>query len=162
MATMMSGKSFGLNVSKDGYLFYSENFTPDLNQIHKPFIIEIPLKKIEIGGLVILYNIFFESGKFNLLPESKIELQQLIRFMKDNPSVSIEIGGHTDDIGDEKSNIELSESRARTVYEYLIGNQINSKSITYKGYGEELPINNNTTEDSRKNNRRIEFKITNK
>jgi outer membrane protein OmpA-like peptidoglycan-associated protein len=82
--------------------------------------------------------------------------------MKDNPSVSIEIGGHTDDIGDEKSNIELSESRARTVYEYLIGNQINSKSITYKGYGEELPISNNTTEDSRKNNRRIEFKITNK
>jgi flagellar motor protein MotB len=162
MATMMSGKSFGLNVSKDGYLFYSENFTPDLNQIHKPFIIEIPLKKIEIGGLVILNNIFFESGKFNLLPESKIELQQLIRFMKDNPSVSIEIGGHTDDIGDEKSNIELSESRARTVYEYLIGNQINSKSITYKGYGEELPINNNSTEESRKNNRRIEFKITNK
>ena len=124
--------------------------------------LKLVIEKIEIGGQVILNNIFFESGKFNLLPESKIELQQLIRFMKDNPSVSIEIGGHTDDIGDEKSNIELSESRARTVYEYLIGNQINSKKITYKGYGEGLPINNNITEDNRKNNRRIEFKITNK
>ena len=162
LATMMAGKSFGLNVSKDGYLFYSQNFTPDLNSINKPFIIEIPLKKIEIGGLVILNNIFFESGKFNLLPESKIELQQLIRFMRDNPTVSIEIGGHTDDIGDEKSNIELSENRARTVFEYLLSNQIKSNQISYKGYGEELPINDNTTEENRKNNRRTEFKIINK
>jgi len=162
LATMMAGKSFGLNVSKDGYLFYSQNFTPDLNSINKPFIIEIPLKKIEIGGLVILNNIFFESGKFNLLPESKTELQQLIRFMIDNPTVSIEIGGHTDDIGDEKSNIELSENRARTVFEYLLSNQIKSNKISYEGYGEGLPINDNTTEENRKNNRRIEFKITNK
>ena len=162
LATMMAGKSFGLNVSKDGYLFYSQNFTPDLNSINKPLIIEIPLKKIEIGGLVILNNIFFESGKFNLLPESKIELQQLIRFMRDNPTVSIEIGGHTDDIGDEKSNIELSENRARTVFEYLLSNQIKSNQISYKGYGEELPINDNTTEENRKNNRRTEFKIINK
>jgi flagellar motor protein MotB len=162
LATMMAGKSFGLNVSKDGYLFYSQNFTPDLNSINKPFIIEIPLKKIEIGGLVILNNIFFESGKFNLLPESKIELQQLIRFMRDNPTVSIEIGGHTDDIGDEKSNIELSENRAHTVFEYLLSNQIKSNQISYKGYGEELPINDNTTEENRKNNRRTEFKIINK
>jgi outer membrane protein OmpA-like peptidoglycan-associated protein len=82
--------------------------------------------------------------------------------MIDNPTVSIEIGGHTDDIGDEKSNIELSENRARTVFEYLLSNQIKSNKISYKGYGEGLPINDNTTEENRKNNRRIEFKITNK
>ncbi|MDP3469965.1 MAG: OmpA family protein [Daejeonella sp.] len=162
LATMMAGKSFGLNVSKEGYLFYSENFTPNLNMINKPFIIEIPLQKIEIGGLVILNNIFFESGKFNLLPESKTELQQLIRFMKDNPSVSIEIGGHTDDIGDEKSNLELSENRAQTVYNYLVSNHVSATKISYKGYGEALPINDNSNEDNRQNNRRTEFKIIRK
>jgi outer membrane protein OmpA-like peptidoglycan-associated protein len=158
----MAGKSFGLNVSKDGYLFYSQNFTPDLNLINKPFILEIPLKKIEVGGLVILNNIFFESGKYNLLPESKTELQHLIRFMKENPSVSIEIGGHTDDVGDEKSNLELSENRARTVYDYLVSNSISVNKISYKGYGEGLPLNDNSSEENRKNNRRTEFKITTK
>ena len=162
LATMMAGKSFGLNVSKDGYLFYSQNFTPDLNLINKPFILEIPLKKIEVGGLVILNNIFFESGKYNLLPESKTELQHLIGFMKENPSVSIEIGGHTDDVGDEKSNLELSENRARTVYDYLVSNLISANKISYKGYGEGLPLNDNSSEENRKNNRRTEFKITTK
>ena len=162
LATMIAGKSFGLNVSKDGYLFYSQNFTPDLNLINKPFILEIPLKKIEVGGLVILNNIFFESGKYNLLPESKTELQHLIGFMKENPSVSIEIGGHTDDVGDEKSNLELSENRARTVYDYLVSNLISANKISYKGYGEGLPLNDNSSEENRKNNRRTEFKITTK
>ncbi|HQS06812.1 MAG TPA: OmpA family protein, partial [Daejeonella sp.] len=135
---------------------------PDLNLINKPFILEIPLKKIEVGGLVILNNIFFESGKYNLLPESKTELQHLIGFMKENPSVSIEIGGHTDDVGDEKSNLELSENRARTVYDYLVSNLISANKISYKGYGEELPLNDNSSEENRKNNRRTEFKITTK
>jgi len=162
LATLTVGKSFGLNISKNGYLFYSQNFTPDLNLVNKPFILEIPLKKIEIGGLVIMNNIFFESGKFNLLPESKIELQQLIRFMNENPSVSIEIGGHTDDIGDEKSNMELSNERARTVYNYLLSKHIPASKISYKGYGESIPLIDNSTEENRKNNRRTEFKITTK
>jgi len=162
LATMMAGKSFGLNVSKDGYLFYSQNFTPEMNLINKPFILEIPLQKIEIGGLVILKNIFFESGQFNLLPESKTELQQLIRFIRENPTVSIEIGGHTDDIGDIKSNLELSENRARTVYNYLLSNQVSANMISFKGYGEGLPLNDNATEVNRKNNRRTEFKIIRK
>jgi len=162
LATLTVGKSFGLNISKNGYLFHSQNFTPDLNLINKPFILEIPLKKIEIGGLVIMNNIFFESGKFNLLPESKIELQQLIRFMNENPSVSIEIGGHTDDIGNEKSNLELSNERARIVYNYLLSKHIPASKISYKGYGESIPLIDNSTEENRKNNRRTEFKITTK
>jgi outer membrane protein OmpA-like peptidoglycan-associated protein len=120
------------------------------------------LQKIEVGGLVILNNIFFESGQFNLLSESKTELQHLIHFMKENPTVSIEIGGHTDDVGDEKSNLELSENRARTVYNYLLSNQVSANKISYKGYGEGLPLNDNSTEENRKNNRRTEFKIIRK
>jgi outer membrane protein OmpA-like peptidoglycan-associated protein len=162
LATMTSGKSFGLNVSKDGYLFYSQNFTPDMSLYTKPFRIEVPLQKIEPGRLVVLNNIFFESNKFDLLAESKTELQQLIRFMNENPTVSIEIGGHTDNIGDDQSNLELSENRAKMVYNYLITNKINDKKISFKGYGEGLPLNDNLTEENRKNNRRTEFKIITK
>lgn len=162
MATMITGKSFGLNVSKEGYLFYSHNFTTDPNLVNKPFFIEVPLHKTETGSMVVLNNIFFESNQFNLLPESKTELQQLITFLKENPSVTIEIGGHTDNIGDDKSNQNLSENRAKTVYEYLVKNKIPIQKLSFKGYGESQPINDNLSEENRKNNRRTEFKITTK
>lgn len=162
LATITGGKSFGLNVSKEGYLFYSKNFTSEQNQVNQPLTIKVPLQKIEVGALVILNNIFFESNKFDLLPESQIELQQLVRFLNDNPRLSIEIGGHTDDIGDELSNQKLSENRAKIVYDYLIKNQINASRISFMGYGESKPLNGNLTEENRKNNRRTEFKITTK
>ena len=160
MATMPLGKSFGMNVSKEGYLFYSENFQLDSkNLINKPFNLKIPLQKIEIGGMVVLNNIFFESNKFELLPESKVELQQLITFLNVNPKITIEIDGHTDDIGNGQSNKILSENRSKTVYKYLIINKITADRISYKGSGESKPIADNTTEAGRKINRRTEFKI---
>ena len=162
LATLPAGNSYGLTVSKEGYLFYSQNFTLTGDHENKPFSIEVPLQKIEIGGMVILNNIFFETNKYDLLPESKTELQQLIFFLKENPTISIEIGGHTDNIGEDESNLILSKNRAKTVYEYLIINKIPLKNISFKGYGESQPISDNTTEQGRKNNRRTEFKITNK
>jgi len=162
LATLPAGNSYGLTVSKEGYLFYSQNFTLTGDFENKPFSIEVPLQKIEIGGMVILKNIFFETNKYDLLPESKTELQQLILFLRENPTVSIEIGGHTDNIGESESNLILSKNRAKTVYEYLIINKISLRNNSFKGYGESLPISDNTTEQGRKNNRRTEFKITNK
>lgn len=162
LATMSPGNSYALNVSKSGYLFYSQNFTPDFNQAIKPYIIEVPLQKIEIGGMVVLNNIFFETNMFNLLPESKSELGQLIQFLKENSAVSIEIAGYTDNIGDEKSNQILSENRAKTVYDYLVLNKVPMSSLSFKGYGESTPINDNSTEENRKNNRRTEFRIVKK
>jgi outer membrane protein OmpA-like peptidoglycan-associated protein len=162
LATMTPGSSFALNVSKPGYLFYSQNFTPDLKQAMKPYLIEVPLQKIEIGGMVVLNNIFFETNKFDLLPESKTELGQLILFLKENPAVSIEIAGHTDNIGDDKSNQVLSESRAKTVYDYLVANKVPASKLSFKGYGETMPVNDNSTDENRKINRRTEFKILKK
>jgi flagellar motor protein MotB len=162
LATMMSDKSFGLNVSKDGYLFYSQNFSPGANLEGKPFIIQVPLQKIEVGGLVVLNNIFFESNKFELLPESKSELLLLVKFLNDNPRIKIEIGGHTDNIGDEPSNQKLSESRAMSVYNFLINNNISKDKLSFKGYGESYPLADNSTEEGRKSNRRTEFKIIDK
>ena len=162
LATMTPGNSFALNVSKPGYLFYSQNFTPDLKQAVKPYMIEVPLQKIEIGGMVVLNNIFFETNKFDLLPESRTELGQLITFLKENPGVSIEIAGHTDNVGDDTSNQALSESRAMTVFDYLVLNKVPSSKLSFKGYGESKPLNDNSTEENRKNNRRTEFKIIKK
>jgi outer membrane protein OmpA-like peptidoglycan-associated protein/Tol biopolymer transport system component len=159
LATVSPGSSFALNVSMEGYLFYSQNFTPDLKQAIKPYLIEVPLQKIEIGGMVVLNNIFFETNKFDLLPESRTELNQLIEFLKENPGISIEIGGHTDSTGDEESNLLLSENRAKTVYNYLTDNKITAERLSYKGYGESFPLTDNLTEESRKINRRTEFKI---
>ncbi|MGV3507837.1 MAG: OmpA family protein [Sphingobacteriaceae bacterium] len=161
LATMpATGKTFGLSVSKKGYLLYSENFSfekPDA--ANKPYNLLIPLHKIEVGGMVVLKNIFFETNKFDLLPESKTELQQLISFLNSNPSVSIEISGHTDDVGEDKANQLLSENRANTVYKYLIANKIAATRLTFKGYGESKPVASNATEEGRQQNRRTEFKI---
>ena len=160
LATMTIGKTFGLNVSKEGYLFHSQNFSLENYSDNKPFNIRVPLQKIKVGGMVVLNNIFFDTNKFDLLPESKVELQQLIQFLNSNPTVSIEIGGHTDNVGDDKSNMLLSESRAKTVYSYLVNNRVSASRLSYKGYGETNPVGENNTEEGRKNNRRTEFKIT--
>lgn len=160
LATMTIGKTFGLNVSREGYLLYSKNFTLNNKAGEQAYHIKVPLQKIKVGGMAVLHNIFFETNKFSLLAESKAELQQLIRFLNSNVNLSIEISGHTDSVGDDKSNLALSENRAKTVYNYLITNNISANRLTYKGYGETKPIADNASEDGRKNNRRTEFKIT--
>ena len=109
--------------------------------------------------MVVLKNIFFATNKFDLLPESKAELQQIISFLNANPTVSIEIGGHTDNVGEEKTNRTLSENRANTVYKFLIVNKVNPSRLTFKGFGESSPLADNSSEEGRQQNRRTEFRI---
>jgi outer membrane protein OmpA-like peptidoglycan-associated protein/tetratricopeptide (TPR) repeat protein len=161
LVSLAAGQNLALNVDKEGYLFYSENFSLDKpNSADKPFILSVPLQKLEVGGIVALRNIFFETNKYDLLPESKTELQELISFLTLNPKISMEIQGHTDNVGDETINQKLSENRAKSVYNYLIDNKINSSRLTVKGYGESNPIEDNSTEEGRQKNRRTEFRIT--
>lgn len=162
LAILKPGESYALNVSKEGYLFYSQNFSPGSQHIQTPYLIEVALQHIQPGGMVILNNIFFDTNQFDLLPESTTELSRLVLFLQQNPSIDIEIGGHTDDIGTEESNILLSEARAKSVYDYLISNEIQSSRLTFKGYGETKPLNDNLSEENRQINRRTEFKIVNK
>ena len=156
-------KEYAFNVSKDGYLFYSENFKlKDITDIVSPHIVEIKLTQIQLGGSVILRNIFFNTASAELLPESKVELQQLIDFMRQNRTLEIEIGGHTDTVGTAEFNQNLSEQRAKEVYNYLIENGIEKSRMTYKGYGYTKPISSNNTDEGRTQNRRTEFRITKK
>ncbi|MCC8408290.1 OmpA family protein [Mucilaginibacter sp. UR6-1] len=159
LATLTSGKNYGLNISKTGYLFYSENFSL-IGQVPKsPFIINVELSPIEVGKKVVLRNIFFDTNKYDLKTESKAELAKLIQFMNDNAAVKIEISGHTDNMGNDDLNKVLSENRAKEVYNYLVAAKVAASRLIYKGFGETQPIADNNTESGRQLNRRTEFKI---
>ncbi|WP_207533330.1 OmpA family protein [Desertivirga arenae] len=161
MATMPAGKQYALEVEKEGYLFYSHNFSlVQSAETDQHFAIKASLNKIKEGSLVVLNNIFFDTNKYTLLPESKAELGQLINFLSANPKVNIEIGGHTDNVGDEKTNLILSENRAKAVYQYLISNKVSPARLSFKGYGKTKSVADNSTEAGRKQNRRTEFRIT--
>ncbi len=159
LATLTTGKDYGLNISRPGYLFYSENFSLINQKTGKPFLIEVSLQEIEAGKKSVLRNIFFDTNQFTLKPESKSELEKLIVFLNINPKVTIEISGFTDNVGDAKSNQLLSENRAKAVYQYLITNKIAADRLTFKGYGAMQPVAPNATEEGRSRNRRTEFKI---
>lgn len=159
LATLTAGKNYGLNISKSGYLFYSENFSLIGHETKNPFNISVLLQPIEIGNKVVLNNIFFDTNKFDLKPESIAELQKLVEFLTVNPTVHIEISGHTDNVGNDQLNQTLSENRSKAVYEYLIASQVTPARLVFKGYGKTQPIAPNTSEDGRKKNRRTEFMI---
>ncbi|MFI5139902.1 MAG: OmpA family protein [Sphingobacteriales bacterium] len=159
LATITSGKNYGLNISKNGYLFYSENFSLVGHEAKNPFNISVLLEPIEVGNTVILNNIFFDTNKFDLQTESLAELDKLVEFMQLNPTVHIEISGHTDNVGNDQANQVLSENRAKSVYQYLISNSIDASRLIFKGYGETQPVAPNDTDEGRRKNRRTEFKI---
>lgn len=157
-----SGKNYALNISKKGYLFYSENFSLKEYNSEKPYLMNIPLQPINVGESVVLKNIFFETDSYRLKEESKTELGKLISFLKENPSVKILISGHTDNVGKADYNLKLSENRAKSVNDYLVAGQIAKERLNYKGFGMTKPIASNDTPDGKAKNRRTEFTVTEK
>ncbi len=154
------GKSYALNVSKDGYLFYSENFElKNTKTSRDPYNKDVAMKPIKIGESVVLNNIFFEFDKFDLKKESRSEMGKLISFLTKNPKMKIEISGHTDNVGSKIYNQELSEKRANSVKEYLVTNGITSERLQSRGFGDTKPVADNANEDGRTHNRRTEFSI---
>ena len=162
LATITTGKDYGLNISKDGYLFYSANFSLVGHENKNPFNIDVLLQPIEVGNKVILKNIFFDTNKFEIKDESKPELQKLVDFLTLNKGVHIEVSGHTDNVGSDQFNKVLSENRAKSVYQYLVANGIQADRLSFKGYGETQPVTTNDTDEGRSRNRRTEFKIISK
>ncbi|MCD4793011.1 MAG: OmpA family protein [Bacteroidales bacterium] len=155
-----SGNDYAFNVSKPGYLFYSENFTlSHTSDSLKTYYFRIPLSPIKKGRKTILKNIFFEIDSYKLQKISYAELDKLYDFLINNKSVKIEISGHTDNTGSEQHNNQLSLQRAKSVYDYLINEGIQSLRMTYKGYGSKHPVDTNATKEGRQNNRRTEFKV---
>jgi outer membrane protein OmpA-like peptidoglycan-associated protein/tetratricopeptide (TPR) repeat protein len=163
--TLTANKNYLVNVNKEGYLFYSDNFSlKDQNiDFNKPYILEIPLEPIDIGSIVELKNVFFDVDKWDLKPESKAELDKLSTLLIKNPSLKVELGGHTDNTGDKNNNLSLSSNRAKAVYEYLITTgKISATRLSYKGYGDNVPKVPNDSAENKAKNRRTEFKVVGK
>jgi OOP family OmpA-OmpF porin len=114
---------------------------------------------IQPNSTIVLKNVQFEYGKSNLIANSYSDLNKVLAIMNKNPKMSIEISGHTDNKGNEKSNLALSNERAKTVYTYLISQGIEKQRIEFKGYGSSQPIADNETEFGQQLNRRVEIKI---
>ena len=159
LVPLKTNMKFALTIDKDGYLFYTEFYNMPAIQRDQPIELFIDLEKIELGNSVVLKNIFFDTDKSDIKDESKQELEKLIDFLSENNSIRIEISGHTDNVGDSKHNMVLSENRAKSVCDFLTNNGIEKSRLTYKGFGDTQPIKQNNTDENRAKNRRTEFKI---
>jgi outer membrane protein OmpA-like peptidoglycan-associated protein/tetratricopeptide (TPR) repeat protein len=159
LVTLPSNKNYAAIVKKKNYLFFSQNFNLFNLKDNDFFVLDIPLQPIEKEASVILQNVFFDFDKSTLKPESFVELQQLVKLLKENPNLKVEISGHTDNVGNDDYNLKLSQARADEVKNYLVKQGIDENRIIAKGYGKNRPIADNNTEEGKAKNRRTEFKI---
>lgn len=160
LVTLPVGKDYAFNVNRRGYLFYSDNFSLSKNNQDSVFALNIPLQPIEKGAAIVLKNIFFETGKFELQDESRSELDKLVALLNENPNLKIQIDGHTDNVGQEKDNLLLSANRAKAVVGYLLSKQVKAERLSHKGFGSSKPVAENATENGKAMNRRTEVSIT--
>ncbi len=160
------GKNYNVTYESEAHLFYSENVEIPKESSYYELNVAVKLNPIVVGSKITLNNIFFDFDKATLRPLSNVELKNLIRLMKSNPGMKVEISGHTDSKGDAAYNQKLSEERAQAVVSYLIASGIDAKRFTAKGYGKTKPASANKKADGSDNpegrqlNRRVELTIT--
>jgi OOP family OmpA-OmpF porin len=159
LMVLTHGSDYGLFVSAPGYLYKSFNFNYEQLKQFDPITADISLDRAQTGARVVLNNIFFDYNKFDIKSESITELEKVVRFLSDNPKIKIEVSGHTDTEGNEETNQVLSQKRAASVSDYLTQKGIAANRIKTVGLGSKKPLLDNTTEENRKVNRRIEFRI---
>lgn len=150
-----------ITASAEGYLNATDSVELP-NEDSSPALRDLYLIPIEIGVTVRLKNIYFDFDKTTLQKQSFVELNKVVEFLKQNPSVEIEIAGHTDSKGSDEYNLNLSQGRSQSVVDYLISQGIDSYRLTAHGYGETKPIDTNDSDAGRANNRRVEFTILKK
>jgi outer membrane protein OmpA-like peptidoglycan-associated protein/tetratricopeptide (TPR) repeat protein len=172
LVALPAGKNYGIAVKVNGYLFHSENFEIPRESDYQEFSKDVFMKKIEVGEVIVLRNIFFDLNKYSLRKESQNELDRLTKLLQDNPSIRIQISGHTDSRGSATLNKELSANRAKAVVDYLVTKGIDKKRLESQGFGKDQPIvtdeaiakmkSEKAKEEAHQSNRRTEFKIISK
>jgi outer membrane protein OmpA-like peptidoglycan-associated protein len=120
---------------------------------------DITLQPIEKGQQEVMRNLFFEKDRTDLSPGSLAELGQLLNLMRENPSVQLEISGHTDGDGSSVHNEELSSARAQAVKDHLVANGVREDRLVAKGYGASAPLAPNDSEENKQRNRRTEIRV---
>lgn len=153
------GQKYSFMAEKEGYYAVTENIDVTSLNEYKEIEVDLYLSPIEKGEVIRLNNIFFDSGKYDLLSESYAELDKLHAILLNNPTMKIEISGHTDAVGSDTDNLTLSNNRANAVMQYLLKKGVNGNRLSAKGYGETKFIATNETEKGKQKNRRVEFLI---
>jgi outer membrane protein OmpA-like peptidoglycan-associated protein len=161
-----SGRIYGYYAEKEGYYPVSKNI--DLSEKMDSMIILyenitlVPIKQIKEKNISVrINNLFFDFNSSELKSESYPELKRLIKVIKENPEMKIEISGYTDNIGTKSVNYQMSKKRAQEVVDYLTEHGIDKDSLVAKGFGEKNPVATNDTEEGRALNRRVEIKFVN-
>ncbi|MBL7861499.1 MAG: OmpA family protein [Cyclobacteriaceae bacterium] len=157
---LTNGKNYGIRAQAKGYLSVNENLELVSITEYRELTRDLLLVPIEVGGTILLNNVFFVQGKALLKSESYPELDRLVQIMMENPAIRIELEGHTDNVGNKAALLKLSEERVQAVKTYLEGKGIKKDRITGKGYGGSRPLAPNDSNENRQRNRRVEFKIT--
>jgi OOP family OmpA-OmpF porin len=165
---LIPGKDYRVVVKRDGFLSMERKFSTKRKTDDAPIVADASLQR-PTEAIIKLENVYYEYASANLSEDSKAVLDStLLRFMINNPEIVIEMAAHTDNIGDDKSNLKLSQKRAESVVNYLVSQGIEKERLKAKGYGETMPIASNQNPDGsdnpegRKLNRRTEFKIVGK
>lgn len=145
---------------------YAYYYFDDILLKKVPPFLPVPVKSDDLtrqplsaGSVIQIKNIYFEFDKDELMPRSFVELKKLLGILQQHPTMVIEIAGHTDDLGNDAYNLELSRRRAKAVMQYLLDNKIPASRLRSKGEGETKPIATNTTDEGRARNRRVEFVV---
>jgi outer membrane protein OmpA-like peptidoglycan-associated protein len=154
VVVLQPGKRYAITSEAPGYLFYSDKF-----DVPKESPNNIVRKDIFMTRDVVRLLVFFDFNKGALQEDSYVDLDRAVQWLKDNPSVTVELAGHTDNVGSKEYNKKLSLDRARSVMEYLIQKGVASSRLKAAGYGMEEPITTNETEEGRAQNRRVEFRV---
>lgn len=161
LVTLPLGKDYAFNVNRRGYLFFSENFSLKDRTPDSTYNIDIALEPLHVDATVVLKNIFFDVGKAELKAESSTELDNIVKLLKENPTLKISINGHTDNVGKPADNLRLSNERANAVVRYLVGKGVAANRLSSKGWGAAQPVAGNDSEEGRGKNRRTEMKVMN-
>ena len=159
LVSLPSNINYGISVDHKGYLFFSDHVFLPSSKGYKKVTKSVNLTPLASGAKVVLQNIFFDVGKYELKPTSYAELNRVYGLLKKYPNLKIEISGHTDNIGNNDANVKLSKYRAFAVTTYLKQKGISANRLTAKGYGSSKPLASNESETGRAKNRRTEFKI---
>ncbi|MES2765067.1 MAG: OmpA family protein [Bacteroidota bacterium] len=156
-----AGQIYSFLGAKEGFYAISDNLNVDTLKAYKEIERNLYLAPIEVGATIRLNNIFFDFGLSILREESFPELDRAVEFLQTNPNVRIEVSGHTDNVGNDAKNKQLSQDRAKAVADYFISKGIEDKRVIWKGYGKIKSLVPNDSEENRQQNRRVEFTILN-
>jgi len=159
------GRNYNITYEAVDYLYQSDNLKIDDSTAYQAISRPVELEPLKVGQKLVVRNIFFDSGKSELRPESKLELDKLVNLMQKFPELIVEISGHTNSAGNKEFNQKLSEKRAQSVAQYLVDKGIAAHRLRTIGYGDEHPTAKNYNENGSRNrqgmsmNSRFELKV---